>query len=113
MKSIVALSKPTCDPTLKPEGWEGRRLSSPPPSEASATALADGHHRSVAKAVSWRAVGTIDTFVVSFLVTGRLKLAISIGFVEFFTKLALFYVHERVWNKIPFGRVASKVDYEI
>ena len=52
--------------------------------------------------------------VVSFLVTGRLTLAISIGFIELFTKLLLFYVHERVWNRISFGRIEkTPPEYEI
>ena len=63
----------------------------------------DPHSRSLLKAISWRATGTLDTIVVSFLVTGQLRLAFSIGFVEFFTKIGLYYVHERVWNRVPSG----------
>jgi uncharacterized membrane protein len=74
--------------------------------------MADKHYRSFIKAVSWRATGTIDTIVISFLVTGKVKLALSIGFVELFTKIALFYVHERIWDKIPLGRV-KKEDFSI
>lgn len=75
--------------------------------------MAEKHYRSVVKAVSWRVLGTLDTIVVSFLVTGRIKLALSIGAVEFFTKIALYYAHERLWNKIPLGRYAAPKDYEI
>ena len=75
--------------------------------------MAEKHYRSVVKAVSWRVLGTLDTIVVSFLVTGRIKLALSIGAVELFTKIALYYAHERVWNKIPLGRYESPKDYEI
>ena len=70
-------------------------------------------YRSFVKAVSWRATGTLDTIVVSFIVTGKVKTAISIGFIELFTKICLYYAHERVWNRITFGRVKSKEDYEI
>ncbi len=66
--------------------------------------MSDQARRSLAKAVSWRVTGTIDTILVSFVVTGRIKLAVSIGFVELFTKIALYYAHERVWNRITFGR---------
>jgi uncharacterized membrane protein len=69
--------------------------------------------RSLAKSVSWRLTGTLDTIVVSLLVTGRLKLALSIGLVEFFTKLTLFYFHERLWNRIPLGRVRGGEEYQI
>ena len=75
--------------------------------------MREKHTRSVVKAISWRATGTIDTIVVSFLVTGKLTLALSIGFVELFTKIGLYYIHERVWNRISFGRVEERKDYEI
>jgi len=85
------------------------------PAAAAARGLtSERHSRSLVKAVSWRVTGTIDTMVISYLITGRLKWAISIGFVEVFTKLALYYGHERLWNRIPFGRVRAPVaDYQI
>ncbi|MBP9900076.1 MAG: DUF2061 domain-containing protein [Verrucomicrobia subdivision 3 bacterium] len=70
-------------------------------------------YRSIAKALSWRVTGTLDTVVVSYFVTGKIRLALSIGFVELFTKIALYYVHERVWNRIAFGRARPRRDYEI
>jgi len=73
----------------------------------------DRAHRSLAKAVSWRLTGTIDTMIVSFLVTGRMKLAVSIGFIEVFTKIALYFFHERLWNRISFGRAPARPEYEI
>ena len=75
--------------------------------------MAEKHYRSVVKAISWRIMGTMDTIVVSFLVTGRIKLALSIGLVELFTKIVFYYVHERAWNKIPLGRYEAPKDYEI
>ncbi len=65
----------------------------------------DKPYRSVLKAFSWRLTGTLDTIVISFLISGRIRIALSIGFVELFTKLTLYYLHERAWNRIPFGRV--------
>jgi len=71
-------------------------------------------YRSVAKAVSWRITGTIDTILVSWLITRQLTLALSIGVVEVFTKLLLYYFHERAWNKIKFGRIVPEVpEYQI
>jgi len=70
-------------------------------------------YRSLAKAISWRATGTLDTIVVSYLVTGQIRLAVSIGFIELFTKICLYYGHERLWNRLSFGRVKPKQDYEI
>jgi uncharacterized membrane protein len=77
------------------------------------TTLSDKAHRSLIKAISWRVTGTIDTVLVSFLVTGRIKLALSIGCVELFTKVGLYYLHERIWNKISFGRAKPKEDFVI
>lgn len=70
--------------------------------------------RSVVKTISWRALGTLDTITISFIVTGNLTMAASIGTIELVTKMILFYVHERAWNKISFGRVKTKdLDYQI
>jgi uncharacterized membrane protein len=63
----------------------------------------EAHRRSLAKAVSWRATGSVDTFVISFILTGKLTLAGSIAGVELFTKILLFYFHERIWAVIPWG----------
>lgn len=57
----------------------------------------DNHLFSFLKSISWRVVGTIDTIIIAYFVTGKVHMALSIGFVEVFTKLALFYLHERVW----------------
>ncbi len=75
--------------------------------------MADKHYRSVVKAISWRATGTCDTIVISYLVTGQAKWAFSIGFVELFTKIFLYYLHERVWERLSFGRVKGKDDFDI
>lgn len=61
-------------------------------------------HRSLVKTSSWRFFATIDTVVIAYLVTGSLSVASSIGVIEVFTKLFLYYLHERVWNRISFGR---------
>ncbi len=60
--------------------------------------------RSVAKALSWRLIGTIDTLVVSYVLTGQIKLAASIASIDFITKLVLYFFHERIWNKIKWGK---------
>ena len=71
-------------------------------------------YRSVVKTISWRTVGTLDTMIVSYFVTGSLVMAASIGTIEVITKMALYYFHERAWNKISFGRVKEEaVDYQI
>jgi sulfate adenylyltransferase large subunit len=65
---------------------------------------AETHVRSIAKAVSWRATGSLDTFVLAALITGNSKLAGAVALTEILTKTALYYVHERAWALIPWGR---------
>lgn len=60
--------------------------------------------RSLAKAISWRVTGTIDTFLISWLITGEPLIASGIALTEILTKVFLFWMHERVWNKISWGR---------
>ena len=62
------------------------------------------HARSVVKAASWRAVGTLDTFLWSLIVTGKPFNAGAIASMETVTKIGLFYLHERVWHLVAWGR---------
>lgn len=76
--------------------------------------MKEKRYRSICKAVSWRITGTLDTFVISYLVTGKFKLAFSISIIETFTKICLYYFHERVWNRINIGRsLKTNPDHEI
>ncbi|WP_420607624.1 DUF2061 domain-containing protein [Novosphingopyxis sp.] len=61
------------------------------------------HSRSIAKAISWRIMGSIDTFVLSWLFTGNPKAAGAIASTEVFTKIVLYYFHERIWSGIGWG----------
>ena len=71
-------------------------------------------YRSVAKTISWRTVGTLDTIIISYFITGNLVMAASIGSIEVVTKMALYYFHERAWNKLSFGKVKPpETDYQI
>ncbi|MCP3660466.1 MAG: DUF2061 domain-containing protein [Bacteroidetes bacterium] len=76
--------------------------------------MTDKHHRTIFKTLSWRITGTIDTILVAWLITGTFKLALSIGGIEIVTKMILYYFHERIWNKIDFGRENKKTpEYHI
>ncbi len=71
-------------------------------------------YRSIVKTISWRTLGTLDTIVISYFVTGNLGMAASIGSIELVTKMVLYYFHERAWNKINLGRVKpAENDYQI
>lgn len=70
--------------------------------------------RSIVKTISWRTIGTIDTILISWVVVGNVNFAVTIGGVELFTKMALYFFHERAWNKSNFGRVKDvPIEYEI
>ena len=57
------------------------------------------HKRHLVKTVTWRIVGTLDTIILSGLITGNLKWGLAIGGVEVITKMFLYYLHERVWYR--------------
>lgn len=62
------------------------------------------HIRHIAKAISWRVIGTLDTMLIGWLVTGSVELGALIGGIEVATKTFLYYTHERVWyNYIKLG----------
>ena len=60
--------------------------------------------RSIIKSFSWRFIGTLDTILISWFVTGKVELALSIGSIELFTKMTLYFFHERIWNKVKWGK---------
>lgn len=70
------------------------------------------HYRSLVKAISWRAGGTIVTFAVAWSLTGKLDLAAQIGGLDTAIKLAAFYIHERLWNRLSFGKLKPP-EYQI
>ena len=63
----------------------------------------EAHSRSFVKALSWRILGSIDTFMLSWFFTGNPKAAGAIATTEIITKMALYYVHERAWARIRWG----------
>ncbi len=72
---------------------------------ATETPLRDSNLRSLLKAVSWRIVGTVDTILVSYFWTGEWRKALVIGGTDVLTKIGLYYLHERLWARIPLGTV--------
>ena len=61
------------------------------------------HSRSLVKAISWRVLGSIDTFLLSWLFTGSPKAAGAIATTEVLTKMVLYYLHERAWGSVSWG----------
>jgi sulfate adenylyltransferase large subunit len=68
------------------------------------TRWTETHARSFVKAVSWRATGSLDTFVVTFVISGSTKLAGSVALTEILTKILIYYGHERIWALVPWGK---------
>ena len=65
----------------------------------------DSHSRSALKGVSWRFFGTLDTVIIALFVTHTLTKALTIGVTELFTKVLLYYLHERAWTRVRWGLV--------
>ena len=62
------------------------------------------YKRHLLKTISWRAVGTLDTIILSWIITGNWKLGLTIGAVEIITKMILYFFHERfLYKYIKFG----------
>ena len=64
---------------------------------------------SLLKTISWRVVGTIDTITISYIITGEIKSALSIGSIEVVSKMILYYFHERIWTRAGAWRRKRKI----
>jgi sulfate adenylyltransferase large subunit len=92
-------------------GWLRKRLSFVAPANTAGGSSAppsESHVRSIVKAISWRGTGSVDTFLVTFVITGSFKFAGSIAITEILTKIVLYYFHERIWSVIPWGRTPNR-----
>ena len=65
--------------------------------------LKNTNKRHIIKTFSWRSIGTIDTFIISWIITGNPITGLKIGVTEVFTKMLLYYGHEKLWYRINFG----------
>lgn len=63
----------------------------------------ESRKRHLAKTITWRFIGTIDTMLLAWLISGNPLTGLKIGFAEVITKMILYYIHERVWYKMDFG----------
>ena len=69
--------------------------------------------RSIVKAISWRLVATAITSGIVYLLTGRGEFAATIGLVDTGVKFLVYFGHERLWNRIDYGRLKPEPDYTI
>lgn len=65
--------------------------------------VVDSRRRHIIKTITWRIIGTFDTIVLSWFITGSVETGFQIGGVEVITKMILYYFHERVWYRVNFG----------
>ena len=72
----------------------------------------ESHYRSIVKAITWRAGGTVVTFAVAWVITDNVSLSAGIGLLDTVIKIGAFYVHERIWNQVSFGKLKPP-EYEI
>ncbi|MDH3997301.1 MAG: DUF2061 domain-containing protein [Desulfuromonadales bacterium] len=69
--------------------------------------------RSVVKALSWRVIATIITTSLALALTGRWEFAAAIGLADTSLKFFVYFAHERLWNRINFGRDKKQPEYFI
>ena len=62
------------------------------------------------KAVTWRAIGSLDTAMWAWIYTGNALTGLKIGGYEVLTKIILYYIHERLWARLPVGSVRRLID---
>jgi adenylylsulfate kinase len=72
----------------------------------------DSNSRSIAKAISYRLLGSISTGLIVLYFSGDMKISLGVGALDVVAKIGLYFLHERLWNYIQFGR-QSPPDYEI
>ena len=72
----------------------------------------ESNTRSIAKAISYRVLGSISTALIVFVFSGNATVSLGVGAVDMIAKIALYYLHERLWNHISFGR-QKPPEYEI
>ena len=70
--------------------------------------ILESKKRHIAKTFTWRLIGTIDTMILAWIITGDPLIGLKIGFAEVATKMALYYVHERAWYKVNYGLSGRK-----
>jgi uncharacterized membrane protein len=64
----------------------------------------EAHSRTIAKAISWRVLATLTTMTIVFLFTRRIILSLGVGLAEVLAKIIFYYLHERIWEKISWGK---------
>ncbi|HEY1339157.1 MAG TPA: DUF2061 domain-containing protein [Bryobacteraceae bacterium] len=72
----------------------------------------ESHTRSIAKAVSYRLLGSVSTGLIFYILTGQPTLSLGAGALDVVVKIGVYFIHERLWDRISFGRTKPP-EYEI
>lgn len=67
--------------------------------------MSDNSRRSLVKAISWRIVGSTAAVIIAYAVTGSIAASSTIGIIHLISNTILYYFHERIWNKIRWGKL--------
>ena len=67
------------------------------------SSIKEKNKRHVFKTITWRVVGTVDTMLLAWVITGNPITGVKIGFAEVITKMLLYYLHEKAWYKLDYG----------
>jgi len=70
--------------------------------------LLESRKRHIGKTITWRMVGTLDTIIISWIISGNPMTGLKIGVSEVLTKMVFYYIHERIWHKSKFGLKKSE-----
>jgi adenylylsulfate kinase len=73
----------------------------------------ESHYRSIVKAVSYRILGSSTTALIFYVLTGKGSLSVGAGLLDMVLKIGVYFIHERIWNHINFGRSTKAPEYEI
>lgn len=63
----------------------------------------DSAARSLVKTVTWRVTGSTATFLIAYAMTGNFAVAGVIGATQMISNTVLYYIHERIWNRVAWG----------
>ena len=70
--------------------------------------IKETHLRSLIKGITWRIIATLTTMILVFILTGNFIISLGVGFFEIISKLLFYYLHERIWDRVRWGRHKKK-----
>ncbi len=80
---------------------------------ASEAVAMESNSRSIVKAISYRILGSATTGLIFYILTGKGGLSVGAGILDVVLKIGVYFVHERIWDRIQYGRAAKAPEYEI